>query len=135
MEQRPICNQSACICRAALRKRSCSLVLYLLCELTEIIFLNGIKSEGELHPGQYSINLADRCLGATSPTEYIPKHSASVSIQKKQMMLLLGMLDPHFEKAFKYLFLMVLNYLSATFLQVLVGIIKSGTFQQDLSLP
>lgn len=86
MEQRPICNQSARLCRAALRKRSCSLVLYLLCELTEIIFLNGIKSEGELHPGQYSINLADHRLVVTRPTECITKHSASVSLQKKWMM-------------------------------------------------
>jgi len=44
-------------------------------------------------------------------------------------------LGSHFEKALKYLFLMLLNYLSATFLQVLVGIIISGTFEQDLSLP
>lgn len=43
-------------------------------------------------------------------------------------------LGPHFEKALKYLFLMLINYLSATFLQVLVGIIISGTFEQDLSL-
>lgn len=56
LEQALICNQSARPHRKAPRKSSCSLVLYLLWELPEIVFLNGIESEGEgkAQPGQSS---------------------------------------------------------------------------------
>lgn len=79
-----------------------------ICELTEIIFLNGIKSEGELRPGQYSVNLADHCLGVTSPTEYIlSPYWAPTEPQAQRFCLHTEEADdaseklgPHFKKAF-----------------------------------
>lgn len=131
--QHPICNQSVRLCRKALRKHSCSLVLYLLCELTEIIFLNGIKSEGEgeLQPGQSSTEFYRPLFGSHQPYgNYLqPQHFCLLSEEAGDVSDKLG---SDFKKVFRY-FVWTLNCLSAKFLQILASIIKSEAFEQDVS--
>lgn len=131
MEQRPICNQSVRLCRKALRKRSCSLVLYLLCELTEIIFLNGIKSEGELQPGQSSATSYRPPSSSNQPYRNCPQPQ-HCCLQSEEADEVSDRLGPDLKKVFKHL-AGVLNCLSAKFLSILAGSIKSGAFEQDLS--
>lgn len=112
LEQHPICNQSVRLCRKALRKSSCSLVLYLLWVLTEIIFLNGIKGRERENwsRGNAQLNLID-CSAVCSNLPYQNcTQPHCFCLQSEQA----DKLGPHLKKIFKH-FVWVRNCLNAKF--------------------